>query len=59
MVVNTFSSISGGRDKQISEFEATLAYRASSWTAKATKRYPVSEKQKTKQTKTQKTQAKS
>jgi hypothetical protein len=41
----------GGRDRQISEFEASLVYRVSSRTAKATLRNPVSKKQKTKQNK--------
>jgi hypothetical protein len=31
----------GGRDKQISEFEASLVYRVSSRTARATQRNPV------------------
>jgi hypothetical protein len=31
-----------GRDRQISEFEASLVYRVSSRTARATQRYPVS-----------------
>jgi hypothetical protein len=39
----------GGRGKQISEFEASLVYKVSSRTARATQRNPVSknEKQKT------------
>jgi hypothetical protein len=43
---------SGGRGRQISEFEASLVYRVSSRTARATQRNPVSKKpkQKTKQT---------
>jgi hypothetical protein len=32
----------GGRDRQISEFEASLVYSVSSRTAKATQRNPVS-----------------
>jgi hypothetical protein len=32
----------GGRGRQISEFEASLVYRVSSRTARATKRNPVS-----------------
>jgi hypothetical protein len=40
----------GGRGRWISEFEASLIYRVSSRTARATQRNPVSEKQnKTKQ----------
>jgi hypothetical protein len=40
----------GGRGRWISEFEATLVYRVSSRTARATQRNPVSKKQnKTKQ----------
>jgi hypothetical protein len=31
----------GGRDRQISEFEASLVYRVSSTTARATQRNPV------------------
>jgi hypothetical protein len=37
----------GGRGKQISEFEASLVYRVSSRTARATQRNPVLENQKT------------
>jgi hypothetical protein len=40
----------GGRDRQISEFEASLVYRVSSRTARAIQRNPVSKKQ-NKQTK--------
>jgi hypothetical protein len=39
-----------GRGRQISEFEASLVYRVSSRTARATERNPVSKK--TKQNKT-------
>jgi hypothetical protein len=42
----------GGRGRWISEFEASLVYRVSSRTAKATQRNPVS-KRKTKQNKKQ------
>jgi hypothetical protein len=40
----------GGRGRQISEFEASLVYKVSSRTARATQRNPVSKnkKQKTK-----------
>jgi hypothetical protein len=38
----------GGRGKRISEFEASLVYRVSSRTARATQRNPVLKKQKTK-----------
>ena len=42
----------GGRDRQISEFEASLVYRVSSMTAEAIQRNPVSKnKNKTKQNK--------
>jgi hypothetical protein len=43
----------GGRGRRISEFEASLVYRVSSRTARATQRNPVSEKKqnKTKQNK--------
>jgi hypothetical protein len=37
----------GGRGRQISEFKASLVYRVSSRTARATQRNPVSKKQKT------------
>jgi hypothetical protein len=40
----------GGRGRRISEFEASLVYRVSSRTARATQRNPVSKKQKNKQT---------
>jgi hypothetical protein len=36
----------GGRGRWISEFEASLVYRVSSRTARATQRNPVSKKQK-------------
>jgi uncharacterized protein (DUF2252 family) len=38
----------GGRGRWISEFEASLVYRVSSRTARATQRNPVSKKQKQK-----------
>jgi hypothetical protein len=38
----------GGRGRQISEFKASLVYRVSSRTARATQRNPVSKKNKTK-----------
>jgi hypothetical protein len=38
----------GGRGRQISEFEASLVYRVSSRTARATERNPVSKNQKEK-----------
>jgi hypothetical protein len=46
----------GGRDRWISEFEASLVYRVSSRTARATQRNPVSKKKekKKKQLKKQK-----
>jgi hypothetical protein len=34
----------GGRGRQISEFEASLVYRVSPWTARATQRNPISKK---------------
>jgi hypothetical protein len=43
----------GGRGRRISEFEASLVYKVSSRTARATQRNPVSKK--TKQNKKQKT----
>jgi hypothetical protein len=39
----------GGRGRRISEFKASLVYRMSSRTARATQRNPVSKKQKQKQ----------
>jgi hypothetical protein len=36
----------GGRGRQISEFEASLVYRVSSRTARATQRNPVSKQNK-------------
>jgi hypothetical protein len=39
----------GGRGRWISEFEASLVYKVSSKTARATQRNPVSKNQKTKQ----------
>jgi hypothetical protein len=44
-------ALGGGRDRQISEFEASLVYRVSSRTAKAIQRNPVSKKQTTKRKK--------
>jgi hypothetical protein len=41
----------GGRGRQISEFEASLVYKVSSRTARATQRNPVSGKTKPKQNK--------
>jgi hypothetical protein len=45
------SLIPGGRGRQISEFEASLVYRVSSRTARATQRKPVSKRNKAKQQK--------
>jgi hypothetical protein len=42
------SQHSGGRNRQISEFEASLVYKMSSRKARATKRNLISRKQKTK-----------
>ena len=44
----------GGRGRQISEFEASLVYRVSARTAKATQRNPVSKNQKKKKKKKKK-----
>jgi hypothetical protein len=41
----------GGRGRQISEFEASLVYRVSSRTARATQRNPVSKQQQQQQNK--------
>jgi hypothetical protein len=50
---------SGGKSRQISEFEATLVYKVSSRTARATQRNPVSKTNKqTKQNKTKQKQKK-
>jgi hypothetical protein len=46
----------GGRDRQISEFEASLVYRVSSRTARVTQRNPDLKKNKTKQNKKTKKQ---
>jgi hypothetical protein len=52
----------GGRGRQISEFEASLVYRVSSRTARATQKNPVSKTttttKKTKQNKTKQQQQK-
>jgi hypothetical protein len=45
----------GGRGRRISEFEASLVYKVSSRTARATQRNPVSKKTKTKTNKKQTT----
>jgi hypothetical protein len=42
----------GGRDRQISEFEASLVYKVSSRTARAIQRNPVSKKKKEKKKET-------
>jgi hypothetical protein len=44
----------GGRSRQISEFEASLVYKVSSRTARATQRNPVSDKKKKKKEKKRK-----
>jgi hypothetical protein len=44
----------GGRGREISEFEASLVYRVSSRTARATQRNPVSKNQKPKTKKNKK-----
>jgi hypothetical protein len=44
----------GGRGRRISEFEASLVYRVSSRTARATQRNPVSKNQKKKERKKRK-----
>jgi hypothetical protein len=44
-------NIPSGRGRQISEFEASLVYRASSRTARTTQRNPVSKNQKKKKKK--------
>jgi hypothetical protein len=43
---NGGSQHSGGRGRQVSEFEASLVYKVSSRTARAIQRNPVSEKNK-------------
>jgi hypothetical protein len=48
----------GGRDRWISEFEASLVYKVSSRTARAIQRNPVSKKPKPNQTKTKQTKTK-
>jgi hypothetical protein len=49
---------SGGRGRRISEFEASVVYKVSSRTARATQRKPVSKKKKKKQKKQNKTKQK-
>jgi hypothetical protein len=44
--------VAQGRGRRISEFEASLVYKVSSKTARATQRNPVSKQNKTKQIKT-------
>jgi hypothetical protein len=44
----------GSRGRQISEFEASLVYKVSSWTARAIQRNPVSKKTKNKNQKPKK-----
>jgi hypothetical protein len=48
----------GGRGRWISEFEASLVYKVSSRTARATQRNPVSKKQTTKKNQTKKKRGK-
>jgi hypothetical protein len=57
VVAHAFSQHSGGRGKKISEFEASLVYKVSSRTARATQRNPVSQN-KTKQNKTKQNKTK-
>jgi hypothetical protein len=47
-----YSQYMGGRGRRISEFKASLVYRRSSRTARATQRNPVSTTTTTKKTKT-------
>jgi hypothetical protein len=54
-----YSQRSGGRGRQISEFEASLVYKVSSRTARANQRNPVSKETKTKTKQTNKKQKKS
>jgi hypothetical protein len=49
----------GGRERWISEFEASLVYKVSSRTSRATQRNPVSKKQKTRNKQQQQQQQKS
>jgi hypothetical protein len=52
VVAQAFNSqCSGGRGRQISEFEASLVYKMSSRTARAIQRNPVSKNKITKQNK--------
>jgi hypothetical protein len=46
VVVHAFNPSTGGRGRQISEFEASLVYKVSSRTARAIERIPVSKKKK-------------
>jgi hypothetical protein len=55
MVAHAFKSQhSGGRGRWISEFEASMVYKVSSRTARATQRNPVSKNQKIKKKKKKK-----
>jgi hypothetical protein len=51
VVAHAFTPTRGGRGRRISEFEASLVYRVSSRTARATQRNPVSKNQKPKKKK--------
>jgi hypothetical protein len=46
VLAHAFTPYLGGRDRQISQFEASLVYKVSSRTARAIQRNPVSKKQK-------------
>jgi hypothetical protein len=48
VATHLYSQHLGGRGRQISEFKASLVYRVSSRTARATQRNPVKNKNKTK-----------
>jgi hypothetical protein len=56
--LSPISQHSGGRGRQISEFEASLVYKVSSRTARAIQRNPVSKNQKQTNKQTKKTQTK-
>jgi hypothetical protein len=50
-VAHTFNPSTGGRSRRISEFEASMVYKVSARTARASQRNPVSKNQKKKKKK--------
>jgi hypothetical protein len=58
VVAHTFNPSTREAERQASEFEASLVYKVSSRTARATQRNPVSKKKKKKKPKNQKNKTK-